>query len=92
MTEFADIWARIGLCEGQVFRTFTGLPFSYQMPGDYLRVSRDGHEVNRSLSRTNFEKAIASMPASRPSDIKDRQGSAYTWAILMDARIRGADW
>ncbi len=24
--------------------------------------------------------------------IKDRQGSAYTWAILTDDRIRGSDW
>jgi len=32
------------------------------------------------------------MPVERPSDIKDRQGSAYTWAILMDPRIRQSDW
>lgn len=30
--------------------------------------------------------------ADPPSDIKDRQGSAYTWAILMDDRIREHDW
>jgi hypothetical protein len=32
------------------------------------------------------------MPAAKPSDIKDSQGSAYTWAILMDQRIRGDAW
>jgi len=57
-----------------------------------LRVTRDGAEINRSLSKTDFSKAARQMPAVRPSDIKDRQGSAYTWAILMDNRIRRSDW
>jgi hypothetical protein len=48
--------------------------------GDYLKVSRDGREINRSLLRTNFVKAAAAMPTEKPSDIKERQGSAYTWA------------
>lgn len=32
------------------------------------------------------------MPADGPGGIKNRQGSAYTWPILMDERIRGSDW
>jgi hypothetical protein len=32
------------------------------------------------------------MPATKPSDIKESQGSAYTWAILMDKRVRLGDW
>ena len=32
------------------------------------------------------------MPVDGPSEIKDRQGSAYTWAILMDKRIRRGFW
>ena len=32
------------------------------------------------------------MPPDRPSDISNRQGSAYTWAILMDRRVCGTDW
>jgi hypothetical protein len=67
-------------------------PFTYRVPGDYLRVERDGREINRSLSRTNFEKAAKLMPAATPSDIKGSQGSAYTWAILMDRRVRQGDW
>jgi hypothetical protein len=86
------VWDRICAYAGEEFRTVTGLPFTYVVPGNYLRILRDGREINRSLSRTNFAKAVQEMPATRPSDIKDRQGSAYTWAILMDRRIRGRDW
>lgn len=92
MADFEKVWERIARCAGQTFATSTGLPFTYRVPGTYLRVSRDGREINRSLSFTNFEKAAASMPAARPSDLKKSQGSAYTWAILMDERVRQADW
>ena len=92
MTNFDDVWTRIEQHAGQMFTTATGLPFTYRVPGDYLKVSRDGREINRSLSRTNFLKASQAMPATTPSDIKDSQGSAYTWAILMDRRIRGHAW
>jgi hypothetical protein len=92
MSGFDDVWARIERHAGQTFTTATGLPFTYRVPGDYVKVIRDGREINRSLSRTNFLKASAAMPAAKPSDIKESQGSAYTWAILMDRRIRGAAW
>jgi hypothetical protein len=92
MASFDDVWARIERHADQTFTTATGLPFTYRVPGDYLKVSRDGREVNRSLSRSNFMKAAAAMPTEKPSDIKESQGSAYTWAILMDRRIRGDAW
>jgi hypothetical protein len=86
------VWPRIIQRAGETFRTATGLEFTYRIPGQCLRVSRGGREINRSLSRTNFARALESMPADRPSYISDRQGSAYTWAILMDPRVRGVDW
>lgn len=88
MKDIGLVWARIQRHAGQPFRTKAGLPFTYQVPGNYLRVDR----ANRSLSRTNFAEALESMPADGPGDITDRQGSAYTWAILMDDRIRRCDW
>jgi len=88
MAVFDEVWNRIRRSAGQPFHTVTGLEFTYVVPGNFLRVTREGNEINRSLSRTNFEKAAALMPAERPSNLKDRQGSAYTWAILMDERIR----
>jgi hypothetical protein len=92
MSNFDDIWAQIEAHAGQRFTTATGLPFTYRVAGNSLKVSRDGREINRSLSRTNFMKAAARMPTAKPSDIKERQGSAYSWAILMDRRIRGDAW
>ena len=92
MASFDEVWGRIENHAGQTFRTATGLPFTYQVPGAILQVTRDGRKINRSLSRTNFQKASESMPAAKPSDIKESQGSAYTWAILMDPRIRGTAW
>jgi hypothetical protein len=81
-------WARIRSQAREEFHTKTGLPFRYEVPGNYLLVDR----ANRSLSKTNFRKALDALPADGPGDIKDRQGSAYTWAILMDPRIRLQDW
>jgi hypothetical protein len=92
MARIEAVWERIRRNAGIEFRTVTGLPFTYDVPGQYLRVTRDGKEINRSLSRTNFERALAMMPASNPGLLKGRQGASYTWAILMDPRIRQHDW
>ena len=92
MAEFERVWDRVRRNAGSEFRTVNGLPFTYRVPGDFLRVTRDGREINRSLSKTNFAKAMELMPAPGPGALKDRQGSSYTWAILMDRRIRQGDW
>lgn len=92
MVDKVAVWERIRRYAGAEFRTYTDLPFTYVVPGNFLKVTRQGREINRSLSRTNFEKAMDAMPTSRPSDLSDRQGSSYTWAILMDRRIRTDDW
>ena len=92
MNDIEVVWRRGERNAGQTFKTITGLEFTFQVPGRFLRVTRDGREINRSLSQTNFAEALRSMPVEKPSDIKDRQGSAYTWAILMDPRICQSDW
>lgn len=92
MADIEVVWDRIQCHAGEHFETATGLLFTYRVPGDYMRITRDGREVNQSLSKTNFAKALDLMPADRPSDIKDRRGPAYTWAILMDRRIRQSAW
>ena len=88
MSDIDLVWTRIKHHAKEPFHTKTGLPFSYEVPGNYLVLDR----TNRSLSKTNFRKALDAMPADGPGAIKDRQGSAYTWAILMDPRIRLQDW
>lgn len=88
MTDIDAVWVRILRHTGQQFRTVTGLSFTYEVPGNYLRVDR----TNRNLSRTNFAKAIAMLPVDGPAQLRGRQGASYTWAILMDPRIRQGDW
>jgi len=83
-----SVWARIAQHAGQEFHTVTGLPFTYEVPGNYLRVNR----TIRNLSRSNFAKALPLLPAATPADLPDLQGASYTWAILMDDRIRRGDW
>ena len=56
MANVDGVWERIRAHACEMFRTATGLSFSYVVPGNYLRVIRDGREINRSLSRTNFAK------------------------------------
>lgn len=92
MATINTVWDRIRRHAGSEFRTVNGLPFTYEVPGQYLRVTRDGQEINRSLSRTNFERALEVMPAVGPGALQGRQGPSYTWAILMAPRIRQQDW
>jgi hypothetical protein len=84
VSSFDEVWARIKQFEGQKFATITGLPFTYEVPGNYLLVSR----TVRNLSRTNFSNAYKLMPVTTPSDLAGLQGASYTYAILMD-RVRG---
>ena len=88
MANIEQVWQRIQRHAGEEFHTVTGLPFTYDVPGNYLRPSR----TVRHLSRSNFAKAIDAMPVDGPGALAERQGPSYTWAILMDERIRGADW
>lgn len=82
------VWERIQRHAGQEFHTITGRPFTYEVPGNYLRVDR----TDRNLSRSNFAQALDLMPAAGPGQLRGRQGAAYTWAILMDDWIRRGDW
>src|SRR4051812_1794491 len=90
--EIEAVWQRIQRHAGESFQTTTGLRFTYRVLGNYLRVARNGREINRSLSRTNFARALELMPATQPTQLKARQGPSYTWGILMDHRIRRGRW
>jgi len=46
MADIDAVWDRIRRCAGETFTTVTGLPFNYRVPGDYLRVTRNGREIN----------------------------------------------
>ena len=86
------VWQRVVQHAGHTFHTCTGLPFTYQVIGATrgpIRVVRDGHEIDRNISRASFEKALPSVPCDRPSDISQTGvvGRSYVWAILNDPRI-----
>ena len=72
--------------------TSRSFPFTYKIAGDYgqrIRVFRENHEIRRNISRTLFEKAVPSMPCTKPADIlaEGIVGRSYVWGILSDSRI-----
>ena len=69
------------------FRTTTGLPLTHEVPGNYSLVDRS----DQTLVQGNFRAALEKMPIDGPGNTEDRQRSAHTWAIFMDARIRGSE-
>jgi hypothetical protein len=82
-TNFTKLWDRIQALAGAEFTTKTGRPFSYDADSSalYLR------NTNRTIPRTDFEKAIERLPLSGPGEIQDLQGPSYLWAVLVDPRI-----
>ncbi len=84
-----NIWRRLHACEGAMFETKTGRPFTYEIEGNIFRPSR----TERSIHSSNFGKILHLLPISGPGEIANRvQGSAYVWAVLHDRRVRMNDW
>jgi hypothetical protein len=87
-----SVWQRIESQQGEEFRTATRLPFTYAVEGAGIWFFRDGRRINRKLTRTQVEVAIARCPLSSTTEIKDLMDYAYLFALLKDARIRGEAW
>jgi hypothetical protein len=85
------VWHRIESHQGEVFKTVRGLPLTYAVEGAGIWFDR-GHRINRKLTRTQVEVAIARCPLTRTTEIKDLIDYPYLFALLMDGRIRGEDW
>ncbi|MGC2111077.1 MAG: hypothetical protein WA655_16280 [Candidatus Korobacteraceae bacterium] len=86
------VWDRIGNHQGEEFRTATRLPFTYAVEGAGIWFFRDGRRINRKLSRTQVDKAIARCPLTSTTEIKDLIDYPYLFALLMDTRIRREAW
>jgi len=71
------VWTRAKRHAKEPFHTKTGLPFSYEDPGNYLTLDR----TNRSLSRTNFAKALDAMRCLRTVPPRSRTGRAPLTAV-----------
>jgi hypothetical protein len=86
------VWHRIKAHQGEEFRTATRLPFTYEVEGAGIWFFRNGRRINRKLSRSQVDKAIARCPLRSTTEISDLMDFAYLYALLMDARIRGQAW
>jgi hypothetical protein len=86
------VWHRIETHQGQKFRTVTQLPFTYAVEGEGIWFFREGRRINRKLTRTQVEVAIARCPLNSTTEIRDLMDYPYLFALLADARIRGDAW
>ena len=88
-TPFEEIWRRIVTHEGKIFRTKTGLEFTYRIDGEGFYPSR----TNYRISKTDFRRAYEIVPIDGPGVINDIvRGPAYVWAVLHDQRISLGEW
>ena len=87
-----SVWHRIKSHQGEEFKTATRLPFTYEVEGAGIWFFRNGQRINRKLSRTQVDKAIARCPLTSTTEIKDLMDYPYLFALLMDARIRREAW
>ncbi len=93
MTNIESVWNRISQNAGATFNTKTSQSFTYSISGAVLTIIRNGKEINRNISISNFVKALSQVPLSGPGEISNLvQGSSYVYAILMDERIKRSDW
>lgn len=82
------VWSRIVDHQGEVFTPERGRSFSYRVSGQYLVL--DG--VNWVISRADIEAALDLVPLRDTAPIQHMTAPTFIHAILMDDRIRGADW
>jgi hypothetical protein len=86
--DIGTIWTRIEAHAGETFRQKQGAIFTYEVGGGWVVPPR----TNRLLPRTDFAKALQHVPLEGPGEIQHLQGPSYIYAVLMDQRIRVADW
>ena len=86
------VWQRIKSHQGEEFQTARRLPFTYALEGTGIWFFRNGRRIERKLSRSQVEKAIARCPLTSTTEIKDLMDYAYLYGLLMDSRIRGEAW
>ncbi|MGB8888900.1 MAG: hypothetical protein WCC87_19385 [Candidatus Korobacteraceae bacterium] len=87
-----SVWQRIESHQGEEFRTATRLPFTYEVEGAGIWFFRGGRRIERKLTRTQVDKAIARCPLRSTTEIRDLMDYPYLFALLMDARIRREAW
>lgn len=82
------IWSRIKSHAGDVFSQMRGKKFSYAIEGDYIKLGA----TNQSISKAHIAQALELVPLSTTVPVQHLRAPSYIYAILMDKRIRQADW
>jgi hypothetical protein len=81
---FAAVKRRIRACQGEQFFTRTGLPMTYVVEGDRIKVSR----AKPWLSMEGAREIWGMGPSATLTDVDQRiTGRAYLFAMLRDPRI-----
>jgi hypothetical protein len=88
MKNFDAVWSRIEANAGETFHQLRGAEFRYAIQGNSVVPDR----TNRSIARSQFEKALEIVPLDDTTSIQHLQGPSYIYAILMDKRIRQSEW
>ena len=80
----SQIWEKVLQHQGQIFRTVTGLEFTYRVSGEKVIHTRS----KATLSKRDFEKAVMINP-QKASDLHNFvSGPSYVYAIITDDRIK----
>lgn len=83
---FEMIWKNIQHCEGETFKTSSGIKYSYTFYNSYILVNND---KKRRISKESFKDALL-IENPTPSKIGDtgHWGSSYIYGLITDSRIK----
>jgi len=97
------IWRRLIKLQGNLFLTFEGKPFTYEIEDESMIVigyEKKGdlfqpvtEKKTRILNKSDFGRVSKIVPLDRPAQINKQLdpgvwGPSYIWAILHDVRVR----
>lgn len=88
MITFEEIWNRIVFHAGEDFHQIRGGVFNYTIDGNSVALDR----TNQTIARSHFKEASGLVPLKNTLAVQHLRGPSYIYAILMDKRIRKADW
>ena len=75
------IWKRIVENEGKDFKQKGGKVFTYNLIGkNTIKLNT----TNRSISKSEFEKALNFVPLDKTKFVKNLQDNSYIYGLLMD--------
>lgn len=88
MPGIEEVWRRIEAHAGERFHQIRGGQFTCEVAGVYLRPDR----LNQNIPRSHFGEALAYLPLGNTVPVQNLRGPSFIYMILMDRRIRQADW